>query len=71
MRFFRNPRSPGEAKWSEPSRAPLGFHRRMPDYSPTPLVRARALSDRLGVAEVRTARERGVPLFAETCPQYL
>ncbi|HYZ46715.1 MAG TPA: dihydropyrimidinase, partial [Actinomycetota bacterium] len=29
------------------------------------------LSSAAALAEVRTARERGVPLFAETCPQYL
>ena len=29
------------------------------------------LSSAGALAEVRTARERGVPLFAETCPQYL
>ncbi len=47
-------------------RAPLEFHRRLPDYAVTPLVDAPALADRLGVGKVWVKDESwrlGLPAF--------
>ena len=38
--------------FSPPNHEPLAFHRRLPGYLPTPLIRAPALAARLGVREV-------------------
>lgn len=49
-----------------PTREPLAFHRRLPGYAPTPLVRAPTLARRLGVAEVLVKDESsrlGLPSF--------
>lgn len=50
----------------EPSRAPLGFHRRLPGYEPTPLRSLLALADELGLAGVLVKDESsrlGLPAF--------
>ncbi len=65
MRIFLNPlRQPAFA--SRPSREPLGFHRRLPGYRPTPLRLAPAAARRLGVDRVwvKDESERlGLPAF--------
>jgi diaminopropionate ammonia-lyase len=48
------------------SRAPLEFHRRLPEYAPTPLVDAPGLADSLGVGKVWVKDESwrlGLPAF--------
>jgi diaminopropionate ammonia-lyase len=45
-------RSVDPGPFGEPTRDPLGFHRRLPGYEVTPLVDAPGLADRLGVARV-------------------
>ena len=49
-----------------PTRAPLEFHRRLPGYRPTPLIRAPGLARRLGVGDVWLKDEScrlGLPSF--------
>jgi diaminopropionate ammonia-lyase len=45
------------APFDVPSREPLEFHRRLPEYAPTPLVDAPVLAERLGVARVLVKNE--------------
>jgi diaminopropionate ammonia-lyase len=52
--------------WGRPSRDPLAFHRCLPGYVPTPLVRAPVLARRLGVGRVYVKDEShrlGLPAF--------
>lgn len=49
-----------------PGRGPLGFHRKLPGYGPTPLVEAPALAENLGVGQVWVKDESsrvGLPAF--------
>ena len=67
-RVFLNPRASGilpEALLSMP-REPLAFHRRLPGYSPTPLIDAPGLAGALGVRELLLKDESsrlGLPAF--------
>jgi dihydropyrimidinase len=59
--------------WSRPPQAEADAVRRaarMAEEAEAPAYVVH-LSSAAALAEVRTARERGVPLYAETCPQYL
>lgn len=49
-----------------PTKQPLAFHRRLPGYAPTPLVRLKGLANRLGVGEIYVKDESsrlGLPSF--------
>jgi diaminopropionate ammonia-lyase len=51
---------------SAPDRAPRDFHRKLPDYHPSPLVRAPELAGRLGLGELLVKDESvrlGLPSF--------
>lgn len=62
---FRNPATAAELD-AAPDRRPLQLHRRLPGYSPTPLVDAPALASTLGVGRVWVKDESsrlGLPAF--------
>jgi diaminopropionate ammonia-lyase len=65
--LFSNPAAAGSAgKLPPPSRQPLAFHRRLPAYSPTPLVDATRLAQRLGLRRLWVKDEStrlGLPSF--------
>ena len=50
--FFRNTACHGRTLGPCPSRSALAFHRRLPGYEPTPLVRLPELAGELGLGEV-------------------
>lgn len=64
-RAFVNPLA-REVSFEPPPREPLGVHRRLPGYAPTPLVRAPGIAAGLGVADVWVKDESsrlGLPAF--------
>lgn len=53
-------------EFEPPSREPLGFHQRLPEYAPTPLIEAPQLANKLGVGRVWVKDESsrlGLPSF--------
>ena len=66
-RFFLNRAlQPKEIGASASRGDPLSFHRRMPGYAPTPLLRAPQIARALGVGEVlikNESRRLGLPAF--------
>jgi diaminopropionate ammonia-lyase len=66
IRTLVNPLAATREDLGTADRAPLEFHRRLPDYAVTPLVDAVALADSLGVAKVWVKDESwrlGLPAF--------
>lgn len=66
FRTLPNPLAATEEDFVAPSRAPLDFHRRLPDYEVTPLVETPKLADFLGVGKVWVKDESwrlGLPAF--------
>lgn len=64
MRLFVNPAVRGGA--GSPDRAPRDFHRKLPDYHPSPLVPAPELAAHLGLGELHVKDESvrlGLPSF--------
>lgn len=65
-RVVANPLHGQAPVWSPYTRAPLDFHRRLPGYAPTALLRAPSLAARLGVRDVLIKAETarfGLPAF--------
>ena len=68
-RTLVNPLAATEENLGAPSREPLFFHRRLPDYAVTPLVDAPKLAEELGVGKVWVKDESwrlGLPAFKIT-----
>ena len=66
VRTMPNPLAATEQDFAPPGRAPLDFHRRLPEYAVTPLVDAPGLADSLGVGKVWVkdeSRRLGLPAF--------
>ncbi len=66
VRALPNPLAATEQDLDPAGRAPLDFHRRLPDYAVTPLVDAPGLADALGVGRVWVKDESwrlGLPAF--------
>lgn len=64
--LYFNPRLSRTVVEAEPTRAPLGFHKKLPGYAPTPLVPAAKLAKKLGLAQVWVKDEShrlGLPAF--------
>lgn len=57
--IFFNPHFSKEFRTESPSRLPLDFHRKLPEYQPTPLVVLPNLAKRLKVANVWLKNEAG------------
>ena len=65
-RFFRNRASGPRPPLSPDALSPLAFHRKLPEYSPTPLVPVNAIASRLGLGRVLVKNESsrfGLPSF--------
>lgn len=66
-RFFLNsPTISASSTANLPSREPLIFHRRLPDYAPTPLINAPEVARRLGIRQLLVKNESsrlGLPAF--------
>lgn len=65
-RVFRNPAAGRSVDPAPVPRGPLEFHRRLPGYSPTPLIKADSIASALGVGEVWVKDESnrlGLPSF--------
>lgn len=65
FRAVANPMA-GTVAAAAPTRDPLGFHRRLPGYAPTPLVSVPSLAGRLGIRELLVKCESvrfGLPSF--------
>jgi diaminopropionate ammonia-lyase len=63
---FVNPRAMPSVPGVAPGSEPLQFHRRLPGYAPSPLVRCPDIAERLGVGEVWVKDESwrlGLPAF--------
>lgn len=63
---LRNPMRAPLGRLAPSSREPLAFHRRLPGYHPSPLVRLAGSGDRLGVARLMAKAETerlGLPAF--------
>ena len=66
VRALPNPLAAMEQDLEPPGRAPLDFHRRLPEYAATPLVDAPGLAGSLGVGKVWVKDESwrlGLPAF--------
>ena len=66
VRVLHNPLASSDVDTGPVGRAPLEFHRRLPEYAPTPLVDAPKLADSLGVGRVWVKDESlrlGLPAF--------
>jgi diaminopropionate ammonia-lyase len=66
VRVLPNPNVPATWDLDRTGRDPLNFHRRLPDYGPTPLIDAPRLADTLGVGRVWVKDESyrlGLPAF--------
>src|SRR3712207_4066829 len=66
VRVLPNPLAATELYGSPAGRAPLEFHRRLPEYAPTPLVDAPKLAGALGVGRIWVKDESyrlGLPAF--------
>ncbi|MDP9440313.1 MAG: diaminopropionate ammonia-lyase [Actinomycetota bacterium] len=66
VRALPNPLAATEQDLEPPGRAPLDFHRRLPEYAATPLVDAPGLAGSLGVGKVWVKDESwrlGLPAF--------
>jgi diaminopropionate ammonia-lyase len=66
VRFHRNRHARETVDLPVPSGEPLAFHRKLPDYSPAPLVEAPSAADRLGVEKILVKDESnrlGLPSF--------
>jgi diaminopropionate ammonia-lyase len=64
--IFYNPHVIRALDQAPPERAPLDFHRRLPGYTPTPMIDAPGLAARLGVGKVWVKDESsrlGLPAF--------
>lgn len=64
--IFRNPRVRSVLEERDDNREPLRFHRRLPGYTPTPLIAAPELAERLGIGELwikDEASRLGLPAF--------
>jgi diaminopropionate ammonia-lyase len=65
-RIYRNPNVVATLDDAAPTREPLAFHRRLPDYAPTPLVDARDLAAAFGLGRVWVkdeSRRMSLPAF--------
>jgi diaminopropionate ammonia-lyase len=65
-RFFRNRASSPLPPLSPDALSPLDFHRKLPEYAPTPLVPVNAIASRLGLGRVLVKNESsrfGLPSF--------